>query len=110
VEYYLKTSDEDPVNRHKPSVDVLFESAAKLGSRNLTAIILTGMGADGAKGMLKIFEAGGKTVAQDEESSIVFGMPKKAIETGGVQHIVPLDEVAKKLLELTNFDKRKRSA
>lgn len=90
----------DPVNGHRPSVDVLFESiAAEFGNESIAAI-MTGMGRDGARQIGQIYGAGGITLAQDEDSSIVYGMPKVAIEHNYIKHIVPLDEMAEKLCHL----------
>lgn len=87
-----------PVNRHRPSVDVLFFSVAeKIGARAL-GVLLTGMGADGADGLRMIRDTGAVTVAQDEESCVVFGMPKEAIKRGGATHVLPLDRVAEFLV------------
>lgn len=86
------------VSRHRPSVDVLFRSAARAAGGNAMGVIMTGMGDDGARGMLEMHEAGAFTVAQDEASSIVFGMPKEAIARGGVDKIVPLDQIAREIL------------
>lgn len=91
--YRLEVTDEAPVNRHKPSVDVLFDSAARLGGKDTLAVILTGMGADGAQGMLRISKNGGDTVAQDEQTSAVFGMPAEAIALGAARQIRPLDRI-----------------
>lgn len=88
------------VNRHRPSVDVLFKSVAKYAGQNAVGIIMTGMGDDGAKGMLEMHEAGATTIAQDEASSIVFGMPKEAIELGAADYVVSLDNIAAKILNL----------
>jgi len=82
------------VSRHRPSVDVLFRSAAYAAGRNALGIILTGMGDDGARGLLEMKQAGALTLAQDEESSIVFGMPKEAIALGAADRVVPLRRVA----------------
>ncbi len=90
----------DPVNGHRPSVDVLFESVVKEFGNDCIAAIMTGMGKDGARQIGKIYGEGGITVAQDEESSIVYGMPKVAVEHEYIQHIVPLDEMAEKLCQL----------
>ena len=86
-----------PVNRHRPSVDVLFDSVAALAAQ-ATAVILTGMGGDGAAGMRRIRAAGGHTLAQDEASCVVFGMPKSAIEAGGVDQVLPLDGLAERIM------------
>ncbi|MFP3386413.1 CheB methylesterase domain-containing protein, partial [Tritonibacter sp. SIMBA_163] len=80
------------VSRHRPSVDVLFRSAARSAGANAMGVIMTGMGDDGARGMLEMHEAGAFTVAQDEATSVVFGMPKEAIARGGVDRIVPLEQ------------------
>lgn len=91
----------EPVNRHRPSVDVLFSSCAGSVGSNAVGVILTGMGADGAKGMLEMKTAGARTVAQNEATCVVFGMPKEAIKMGGVDEIVPIGEVADAALNLT---------
>lgn len=98
--YYVEIGDGRNVSGHKPSVDVLFSSVAKAAGRNAIGVILTGMGADGAKGMAAMHDEGALTVAQDEKSCVVFGMPKVAIEKGGVDHVVPLDKIAQKTIEL----------
>ena len=87
--------DADPVNLHRPSVDVLFDSCADQMGPNATGVILTGMGGDGARGMKKMHDAGAKTFAQDEATCVVFGMPKEAIATGGVDTVLPLNEIAR---------------
>lgn len=86
------------VSRHRPSVDVLFRSAARSAGGNAMGVIMTGMGDDGARGMAEMHAAGAYTVAQDEASSVVFGMPKEAIAHGGVDKIVPLDQIAREIL------------
>lgn len=92
--YYVEVRDGEPVNRHRPSVDVMFFSAAKYAGRNAVGIIMTGMGADGAKGMLDLKNSGARTIAQDEKSSIVFGMPKEAIKLNAVDKILSLSQIA----------------
>ena len=92
--YITQLSDADPVNRHRPSVDVLFRSAAEHAGRNALGVILTGMGKDGAQGMLEMKRAGARNFAQDEASCVVFGMPKEAIAAGGVDEVLPLPEIA----------------
>jgi two-component system chemotaxis response regulator CheB len=87
------------VNRHRPSVDVMFESLAKASPENCVAVLLTGMGDDGARGLLALRRMGAKTLAQDEESSVVFGMPKAAVQLGAAQAVIPLEDVADRLLE-----------
>lgn len=96
--YHVEVIDGPLVNRHRPSVDVLFRSVARFAGKNAVAAILTGMGDDGARGMLEMKEAGAFTVAQDEKTCVVFGMPKEAIKLGGVDKVVPLSEVTKTLL------------
>jgi two-component system chemotaxis response regulator CheB len=88
-----------PVNRHRPSVDVLFDSVALSAGERATAVILTGMGGDGAAGLRRIKSAGGHTLAQDEASCVVFGMPKTAIETGGVDKVLPLPAMAERIMQ-----------
>ena len=88
----------DPVNRHRPSVDVLFHSAAELLGRSAIGVLLTGMGKDGAAGLLEMRRAGSWTIAQDEESCVVFGMPREAIALGGVSEVVPLTDIGLHLL------------
>lgn len=96
--YITELSQSDPVNRHRPSVDVLFYSAAKAAGKNAIGVILTGMGKDGAAGMLAMHEAGAYNFAQDESSCVVYGMPKEAVAVGGVHETVPLHDMAKKVL------------
>lgn len=96
--YVTQLSDADPVSRHKPSVDVLFQSASVAAGKNAIGVILTGMGKDGAAGMAKMKEAGAYNFAQDEASCVVFGMPKEAIAHGGVDEIVPLNEMSQRVL------------
>ena len=98
--YRLHLSDDPPVNRHRPSVDTLFRSLADAAGGECVAAILTGMGADGAEAMLSLRHAGAMTLAQDEASCIVFGMPRQAIALGGVKEVVGLGEIAGRLIEL----------
>jgi len=91
--YVTKLSDAAPVSRHKPSVDVLFDSAAETAGKNAIGVILTGMGKDGASGMAKMKKAGTYNFAQDEDSCVVFGMPKEAIAYGGVNEVLPLERL-----------------
>jgi two-component system, chemotaxis family, protein-glutamate methylesterase/glutaminase len=86
------------VSRHRPSVDVLFRSAARSAGGNAMGVIMTGMGDDGARGMAEMHTAGAYTIAQDEATSVVFGMPKEAIAHGGVDRVVPLDQIAREIL------------
>ena len=91
--YFVQVVDGPHVNRHRPSVDVLFRSVAKFAGKNATGIIMTGMGDDGARGLKEMLVAGCSTVAQDESSCVVFGMPKEAIKLGAAQRILPLQEI-----------------
>ena len=91
-------SQSEPVNRHRPSVDVLFRSAATHAGRNAIGVILTGMGRDGAAGMREMRDAGAWNIAQDEESCVVFGMPKEAINGGGVDEVLPLKSIARAVI------------
>lgn len=93
-------NDDAPVNRHKPSVDYLFQSVGNLGSKKVVSVILTGMGADGAREMKKLRDLGIKTIAQDKDSCVVFGMPQAAIQQGAIDHVLPLDQIASKILEI----------
>jgi two-component system chemotaxis response regulator CheB len=96
--YYVEIKDGPLVCRHRPSVDVLFRSAARYAGRNAVGVILTGMGDDGARGMLEMKQAGAATIAQDEATCVVFGMPKEAIKLGGVDRVLPLQAVARAIL------------
>ncbi|WDE06430.1 chemotaxis response regulator protein-glutamate methylesterase [Thalassomonas viridans] len=91
--YYIRLKDGPPVSRHKPSVDVLFRSVASCAGKNALGIILTGMGNDGAQGMLEMRKAGASTLAQDEASSIIFGMPKEALKNGGAMRAADLADI-----------------
>lgn len=91
----LKTA---PVNRHRPSVDVLFDSAAEVVGRNAVGVILTGMGKDGANGLLRMRQAGARTFGQDEASCVVYGMPREAALIGAVEEVAPLDELPRRVL------------
>lgn len=96
---YVVTLDQrPPVNRHRPSVDVLFDSVARVAGRNAVGVILTGMGRDGARGLLQMREAGAHTIAQDEQSCVVYGMPREAIELGAAQSVLPLSRISGHLL------------
>lgn len=92
--YLVKLNQDDVVNRHRPSVDVLFDSVARYAGGNAVGVILTGMGGDGAKGLLGMKQAGASTIAQDEASCVVFGMPKEAIKLGGADKVLPLSDIA----------------
>jgi two-component system chemotaxis response regulator CheB len=102
-QYYVHVVDGPPVNRHKPSVDVLFKSAAEVAGRDALGIIMTGMGDDGARGMKNMHDAGARTIAQNEETCVVFGMPKEAIKLQAVDDILPLEHIARAILQ---FDSR----
>ena len=97
--YKVMIDDSPPVNRHKPSVDFLFDSVAQLTKNHSIGVILTGMGADGAKGMLAMRKAGARTIAQDEASCVVFGMPKEAINLGGAEKVCDLLEIPEMIIE-----------
>jgi two-component system chemotaxis response regulator CheB len=97
--YYVEVRSGPLVSRHRPSVDVLFRSAARYAGKNAVGVIMTGMGDDGAKGMKEMKEAGAFNIAQDEESCVVFGMPKEAVKLGGVDRVVPLESIAQEVLK-----------
>jgi len=99
AQYFVEVIDGPVVNRHRPSVDVLFRSVAKSAGPNALGIIMTGMGDDGAAGLAEMRAAGARTLAQDEESCVVFGMPKEAIKRGGVERTVALSSVAVEILK-----------
>lgn len=99
ADYIIKLSDTELVHRHRPAVDVMMESVAAAGGKNVIGVILTGMGKDGAKGILDIHSSGGYTIAQDESSCVVYGMPKEAVATGGVDKIVPLNQMGRCILD-----------
>lgn len=98
--YVARLDQGPPVNRHRPSVDVLFRSAAEQAGRNAVGVLLTGMGKDGAAGLVEMRQAGAPTIAQDEASCVVFGMPREAIALGGASEVLPLEEIAPRLLAL----------
>jgi two-component system chemotaxis response regulator CheB len=100
--YYCQLNDGPKVNRHRPSVDVLFRSVAQSAGRNSIGVILTGMGDDGAKGMLEMRAAGAPTLAQDEASSVVWGMPGAAWQAGAAQSLHPLMQIAARIVTLAN--------
>ena len=93
AQYIVDVADGPLVNRHKPSVDVLFRSVAKVAGANALGIIMTGMGDDGARGLKEMRDAGARTIAQDESSCVVFGMPKEAIKLGAAERIMPLQQI-----------------
>ena len=96
--YRVAVKDGPLVSRHRPSVDVLFRSAAHIAGGNALGIIMTGMGDDGARGLMEMRDAGAATVAQDEATSVVFGMPKEAIALGAVERVLPLERLAAEIV------------
>jgi two-component system chemotaxis response regulator CheB len=101
--YYVEIQDGPLVSRHRPSVDVLFRSAAYYAGENALGVIMTGMGDDGARGMLEMKEAGSYTIAQDESSCVVFGMPHEAIKRGAVDTVVPLERISPLVLKMCTY-------
>jgi len=99
AQYFVEVVDGPVVNRHRPSVDVLFRSVAKSAGANALGVIMTGMGDDGAAGLAEMRSAGARTLAQDEDSCVVFGMPKEAIRRGGVERVVPLQGIAAEVMK-----------
>ncbi|CAN2041037.1 protein-glutamate methylesterase/protein glutamine deamidase [Candidatus Magnetomoraceae bacterium gMMP-15] len=99
TKYYVQIKGGPPVSRHKPSVDVLFRSAARYAGKNAIGVIMTGMGDDGAQGMLEMKQAGAYTIAQDKASSVVFGMPQEAIKKGAVDRVISLRSIAGAVLQ-----------
>lgn len=108
--YYCKLSDGPRVNRHKPSVDVLFRSVAQTAGRNATGVILTGMGDDGARSLLEMREAGARTIAQDEESSVVWGMPGAAVKHGAAEQVLPLEKIPSTLVYLLSSEGKSKQS
>lgn len=98
--YVCRLNDGPPVNRHKPSVDVMFRTVVQNVGKNAVGVLLTGMGADGAKGMKELQEIGVKTIAQDEKTSVVWGMPGEAVKLGAADYILPLEKISAQVLEL----------
>jgi two-component system chemotaxis response regulator CheB len=98
AQYHVEIMDGPLVSRHRPSVDVLFRSVAQCAGKNALGIIMTGMGDDGARGLKEMHDVGAKTVAQDEESCVVYGMPKEAVKLNAVDRIMPLDDIAGAML------------
>jgi two-component system chemotaxis response regulator CheB len=97
--YIARVKDGEPINRHKPSVEALFKSAARIVGPNSLGIMLTGMGADGAKAMRELRDAGSYNLVQDEATCVVFGMPREAIAAGAAHEVLPLQRIAPALLE-----------
>ncbi len=98
ADYVVKLSDAEPLHRHRPAVDMMMESVAKVGGKNVIGVLLTGMGKDGAQGMLDIRNQGGFTFAQDEASCVVYGMPKEAVAIGGVDQTIELAKMGEAIL------------
>jgi chemotaxis response regulator CheB/chemotaxis methyl-accepting protein methylase len=98
----VRVNDDPPMNRHKPSVDYTFRSVAEASMSNVTAVILTGMGADGAREMKTLRDSGARTIAQDEATCVVFGMPREAIAKGGVEFTLPLDQIPEQMIKVFN--------
>ena len=101
--YSVRLNQDPPVNRHRPSVDVMFDSVARYAGANTIGVILTGMGGDGAKGMLAMKQAGAFNIAQDEASCVVFGMPKEAIKLGAADKILPLQDIPAAILTQARY-------
>jgi len=99
AQYFVEVVDGPLVNRHRPSVDVLFRSVARSAGANALGVIMTGMGDDGAAGMLEMLKAGARTVAQDEASCVVYGMPKEAVKKGAVEKSMPLNQIYREILQ-----------
>lgn len=104
AQYTVEIGDDAPVRRHKPSVDVLFSSVAEAAGKNAVGIIMTGMGDDGARGILKMFEAGAETWAQNEQSCVVFGMSKEAIKLGAIKQVLSLNQITDAIID---YDKQR---
>jgi len=102
----IKISTSEAISGHRPSVDYLFNSIAELNIKKTIGIILTGMGSDGAKGLKKLKDSGAKTIAQNEETCVVFGMPKEAIKLNAVDYIEPLDNISQKIINIAKNEKR----
>jgi len=102
INYFIETNENEKVNRHRPSVDVLFESALRYRASKFMAIILSGMGKDGSEGMLSLKQQGAITIAQSEESSIVYGMPKEAFKSGAADYSLNIDRIISKIIAFSN--------
>ncbi|WP_417582168.1 protein-glutamate methylesterase/protein-glutamine glutaminase [Nitrincola sp.] len=111
AQYHVDIVDGPPVSRHRPSVDVLFRSVAKFAGRNALGIIMTGMGDDGARGLKEMRDAGAWTLAQDEETCVVYGMPKEAVKLDAVDRSLPLDEIPAAIMHIpTSAEQRRRKS
>jgi two-component system, chemotaxis family, protein-glutamate methylesterase/glutaminase len=104
--YRLQVTEAPPVNRHRPSVDVLFRSVAEAAGPRALALLLTGMGTDGAEAMLDLQAAGACTIAQDESTCVVYGMPRQAVALGAVREVLPLGQMAARLVNLSAAESR----
>jgi len=104
AKYYVNVKDGPMVHHQRPAVDVLFNSVAQYAGSNAIGVILTGMGADGAQGMLKMKEGGARTIAQDEESCVVFGMPKEAIKLNAIDRVAPLEQIPNEIIQMINMN------
>jgi two-component system chemotaxis response regulator CheB len=102
--YFVDIKTGPLVCHQRPSVDVLFHSVAQYAGANAVGVIMTGMGADGARGMVEMRQAGARTIAQDETSCVVFGMPKEAIRHGGVEKVVTLNEIPRSIFQMLDVD------
>lgn len=102
--YVCRLTEDPPENRHRPSVDVLFKSVARTAGANAVGAILTGMGEDGARGLVEMLNAGARTLAQDERTSVVWGMPGSAVRLGATKRVVPLPDIAEQLLLLAGAE------
>lgn len=110
ADYLVKIKDGPPVHYQRPSADVLFQSVAKHAALNAIGVLLTGMGADGAKGLLTMREAGAHTIAQDEKTCVVFGMPREAIKIGAATEVVPLPNISRKIISVLKDQKNSDSS
>ena len=99
AKYYCRVSQDAPINLHRPAVDALFETTAQHAGKNALGVILTGMGADGAVGLMQMKSAGAHTIAQDRDTSVVWGMPGEAVKRGAVQETLPLSAIARRIKE-----------
>ena len=108
-DYFTRLAPAPPLNRYRPSVDVLFHSVARWAGRDAIAVLLTGMGKDGAAGMAALKRSGAITIAQDQASCVVFGMPKEAIALGAVDEVLPLADISKRVLWFATSGRRPRS-
>ena len=98
--YYVRVKDGPLVHHQRPSVEVLFNSVAEYAGRNAVGVILTGMGSDGARGLKNMRDAGAPSIAQDEKTCVVYGMPKAAVEAGAAEHVLPLQRITEKIISL----------